>query len=435
METKKSVILLATHQINDMIISLYHSIKRGIDDDTDLFLLLEDKGQNVTLVPADVRYYLFSVDTLPLLGYIPIAETIIPGSNHFPVLQFYRDNPNYAFYWNIEYDVYFHGDWRVFFNALETSKADFISAHIETYNSRPLWGWWQSLFFKTVSIDASNWVKSFNPIYRISNAALKYLDAILREGNSGHHEAMIATLLSNAGFTLLDFGGCGAFTPESLVNRFYHSCLGMDDYYRHSTMRYRPVFSREYLNKIGVNNLIYHPLKDDNEVAVYNAYDDFGYVKRVIELLTKASIAGCESILDVGSRGVDVISGLPLKVKVSLDLEKPLVAEGVESIVGDFLTYSTEELFDIVCCFHTLEHIPDVSAFTDRLFAMTKKYVFISVPYKLPVGLCAEHIHDPIDEVKLASWTTRQPIIKEIINEQTLPRMICIYKEKNSQIF
>jgi len=261
MKTKRSVILLATHKINDFIISQYYSIQRGIDKDTDVILLLEDNELELSLLPVDIKYYIFSVETLNLLKYNPIQETIIPGSNHFPVLQFYREHGDYAYYWNIEYDVYFNGNWSVFFKEFESLKTDFISSHVETYDSRQDWGWWYSLKFKTVSIERTSWVKSFNPVYRISNAALSCLDNVLSAGNSGHHECLIATVLSNNRFSINDLGGCGAFTPESLVNKFYQSYKGIDDFYRKSTMRYRPVFSREDIKKLAEDNMIYHPVK------------------------------------------------------------------------------------------------------------------------------------------------------------------------------
>ena len=434
MKKKSKVILLATHQINYFIISQYYSIQKGIDYDTDLFLLLESDERSKPLIPSNIMYYLFSKETLKSLRYTPILETIIPGSNHFPVFQFFKDHPYYTYYWNIEYDVYFHGNWDVFFKKFESTNADFISSHVEAYNSRPDWGWWSSLSLKTVSIEMTNWIKSFNPIYRISNTALRSLDALLRAGNSGHHEVLIATLLSNAGFLLMDFGGCGVFTPESIKNMFYQSYSGIDDFYSYSTMRYRPVFRPEYLQKIVEDNRLYHPVKSAFENTGSDGYGnnrkDFSYIKKIIKLLNNASISDCKSIIDVGSRGVDVISDLPLDVKVSLDLEKPLVVDGVKSITCNFFDFEPTELFDIVCCFQTLEHVPDVEAFTDKLFNITKKYVFISVPYKWPAGLCVEHVHDPIDEQKLASWTKRQPIIKEIITESNFSRLICIYRIK-----
>jgi hypothetical protein len=196
------------------------------------------------------------------LGYSPIEETIIPGSNHFPVLQFYKDNPGYEHYWNIEYDVYFNGDWNIFFEEFETVNADFISSHIEPFNRRPMWYWWNTLALKTVSVDGINLLKSFNPVYRISNSALNFLDAFLSKGNSGHHEVLIPTILNHHGFSLLDMGGCGDFTADFLLNRYYRSSITMDDYYSISTMRYRPMFTRTEIEKRMEDNKLYHPVKE-----------------------------------------------------------------------------------------------------------------------------------------------------------------------------
>ena len=160
---------------------------------------------------------------------------------------------------------------------------------------------------------------------------------------------------------------------------------------------------------------------------------DHVYTRRVVKLLEEFSDGGCESIIDVGSRGVDIMSGLPLKRKVSIDLEKPLVADGVESVQGDFFDYQPKEQFDIVCCMQVLEHVPEVEKFTEKLFAIARKYVIISVPYKWPAGSCKRHIHDPVDEEKMAIWTKNDPIVAEVVAEYALSkkgkRMICIYQK------
>ena len=262
MKTDLSVVLLATHLMNDFVIAQYHAIKKGIDDDTDLFLLLEDNDIDLSLLPADVKYYPFSVDSLNMLGYTPIEETIIPGSNHFPVLQFYKDNPGYKYYWNIEYDVYFNGDWYSFFKAFTDIHADFVSSHIETYGRRPQWYWWYTLSLKTITVNRSDLLKSFNPIYRISGVALRFLDDFLRKDNAGHHEALIPTLLNVAGFSLLDLGGSGILTPDFLKNKFYASSLELDAFYTQSTMRYRPGFIRADIEKQSADSKLYHPVKE-----------------------------------------------------------------------------------------------------------------------------------------------------------------------------
>jgi len=256
----KKVILLATHVISRSIISQYHTLKKSLAKQTDLFLLLEDIDIKIQF-PEDIQVYTFSIDTLKELKYKPIAETIIPGSNHFPVLQFYRDFPDYDYYWNIEYDVHFHGNWRIFFNAFEAIDADFVSAHIEYFCQRPDWCWWDTLYLKTLSIPQLEYIKSFNPVYRISNRALSCLHKTLCEENSGHHEVFIPTILNIAGFSLLDYGGVGNFTPPTFKNRFYYSPPMPDDYYTDATMRFRPPFNREEIESTPCDNKLYHPVK------------------------------------------------------------------------------------------------------------------------------------------------------------------------------
>ena len=105
--------------------------------------------------------------------------------------------------------------------------ADFISSHIEYFRQRPFWYWWNTMHLKTLSIPQPEFIKSFNSIYRISNQALSYLLKTLSDENSGHHEVFIPTVLNNAGFSLLDYGGIGDFTSSEFKTGFTirHRCL------------------------------------------------------------------------------------------------------------------------------------------------------------------------------------------------------------------
>ena len=197
------------------------------------------------------------MDTLNELNYEPIEESIIPGSNHFPVLQFYKEHPEFLYYWNIEYDVYFNGKWESFFDPFEMIISDFISSHIEWYTQRPKWDWWKSVQFKTLSIPQNRYLKSFNPIYRISNRALKALDGVLSLRNSGHHEVVIPTVLDYLGYTINDFGGNSEFTLCELNIPCYLSNSELNNWYTESTMRYRPVFNKEAITRKGIDNMLY----------------------------------------------------------------------------------------------------------------------------------------------------------------------------------
>ncbi len=79
-----------------------------------LLLYLLDKGNPYTETEG-VNIFTFNDEVLTALNYFPLGFTLVPGSNHFPLLKFYLFHPNYDYYWCIEEDVDFSGDWRSFF--------------------------------------------------------------------------------------------------------------------------------------------------------------------------------------------------------------------------------------------------------------------------------------------------------------------------------
>lgn len=256
----QTAFLLATHKLTDFVLEQYYRLQIATKGIGILYLLIED-GE-LQQIPLDVNYYSFTVDTLNELNYEPIEESIIPGSNHFPVLQFYKENPEFLYYWNIEYDVYFNGKWESFFSSFESIISDFISSHIEWYSQRPMWDWWESVHFKTLSIPRNQYLKSFNPIYRISNRALKVLDGILSLQNSGHHEVMIPTVLKYLGYVVNDFDEKNSkFSISGLNDSYYISSCNLNNWYTESTMRYRPIFNKEVIKGNGIDNKLYHPVK------------------------------------------------------------------------------------------------------------------------------------------------------------------------------
>lgn len=52
--------------------------------------------------------FVFTSDVLNELGYTPIEKgKLVPGSNHFPLLKFFKENQCYDYYWLVEDDVRF----------------------------------------------------------------------------------------------------------------------------------------------------------------------------------------------------------------------------------------------------------------------------------------------------------------------------------------
>ena len=249
MMTGKQAFLISTNKVSESVFTLYQQIAKATSSIGDTILLYHFKEHALT-IPYDLNVlsYIFEDNILSEMGYTPISNSLLPGSNHFPVLKFYLENNSYTYYWLIEDDIIFNGDWKFFIDKITSlNNYDFITSNIETNDTDPEWKWWFSLSSPPRARRVRKLLKSFNPLYRISNDALKFIDKMLRTGWSGHHEVLLPTLLYNNKFNIIDFGGDGKFTPDGYENILYSK----------ETYRWRPVFQSagDEVNKL------YHPVK------------------------------------------------------------------------------------------------------------------------------------------------------------------------------
>lgn len=264
-----NVILLLTDKVDKGTLKLYRQLRHSVSECDELVLLYHQKEEidEREKLHGLVKYYTFGNELLKSSIYIPLFNTFIPGSNHFPLLDFFRKNADYDFYWLLENDVRFSGSWSYFFSVFSKyAECDFISSHIRTYSEEPGWYWWNSLSSRTGSPVLEKLIRSFNPIYRISGAGLRFIDECLQCGWRGHHEILLPTLLWHSGYKVMDFGGNGSFVPPQLINKFYtdDEVCPSGSLTGSGTMRFRPVWKR-----VGhVPNKLYHPVKfapRDNE--------------------------------------------------------------------------------------------------------------------------------------------------------------------------
>jgi hypothetical protein len=240
-------------------IERYHEIRKAVADSGEVFLLFHEKEHNQP-APGNnqAQVYRFTNESIAALPYIPIAGTLVPGSNHFPLLQFFNDYPSFEHYWLIEDDVRFNGSWSYFFNYLNAYRHDFISSYIYTFNNDPDWTWWHTLSHPIEKVYNQQKISSFNPVYRISGPALHYIHYMLTCLWKGHHEVLFPTLLQLGGFSLLDFGGLGHFAPPELKNKFYALREPKRAAQIACTFRYRPVWKEAGAEE----NKLYHPVKN-----------------------------------------------------------------------------------------------------------------------------------------------------------------------------
>lgn len=245
----KQAVLYLTTKSNEWTLSAFHALEQSLQGMADVYFAYHQQGDVLPVSLQNVEnQFVFTSDVLKELGYTPMERgKLVPGSNHFPLLKFYKENQGYDYYWLVEDDVRFSGEWKDFFGSFASCTSDFLSSVIKTKAENPTWCWWTCLKTGNEVIAEEKLLKSFNPIYRLSSQALVCIDAHLRIGWMGHYEVLLPTLLYNKGFLLEDFGGEGTFVRPENNAKFY------DD----TSMRIAPVLPDDR------KNYLFHPVKEE----------------------------------------------------------------------------------------------------------------------------------------------------------------------------
>lgn len=159
---------------------------------------------------------------------------------------------------------------------------------------------------------------------------------------------------------------------------------------------------------------------------------DYLYYKILTKILMIISDKKQNSIIDVGSKGMDLISELPQEIKYSVCLTKPLDSPKVKSFKMDFFDFKPDIKFDIVTCFQVIEHVKQARDFVQKL-QNTGDNLLISLPYKWKENVCKYHCQDPIDENKIFCWTNKKPAFTWYCSDKDhLNRIICLYAKNLS---
>lgn len=268
----KEEILFLTHKKNKEIEDAIRSLRDNMGDRK---LTIISQLQPFNIEGTDL--FLFEESIVHQMDFPTIGDSIIPGHAHFPVFAYIDNNKtDVDYYWVIEYDVRFSGEWSVLFDHFTKFSDDFLTSHIHYYHQEPDWYWWE-ISHPKMTIPMEKRIRSFNPIYRISSEALKFLESAFRSGWKGHNEVIFPTILYHKGFKLLDFSGNRNFA-SGLTKKF---CISRSDQWGQlltGTMRYRPAMKTHGMRK----NKLYHPVKEKNGLGVWRS--NAGNFYRLIKL-------------------------------------------------------------------------------------------------------------------------------------------------------
>jgi hypothetical protein len=161
----------------------------------------------------------------------------------------------YTYYWLVEYDVYYCGDWKDIIGIKDTS--DLLATHIKRYSEMEIdWPWWGT-FNCSKNFNPSNLFRCFLPLYRISNRWINLLDRELHGSWvwSWHFECLIPTIIVNFGCKISELGGMSKYTPNSRKWRFYSNFPWNLDAWLW-TFRWAPIMTIFYKKMF-----LYHPIK------------------------------------------------------------------------------------------------------------------------------------------------------------------------------
>jgi hypothetical protein len=266
---KRHVVLYRAHRINDAVRREVRILQEQLPDCDVVVAGYSNHKQDVSSLPPGVEFVLYDRNALEALEY-PVKLGHVnwdstTGHNDLPILRFYRDRPDYEYYWIIEYDVRYTGDWAILFNDLNLSNADLLGTNVMDFDESPYWAWWSKTELPPSIVPMESRLKIFAPFMRLSRGLLQDVDAKYREGWSGHYEMTMPTICKWSGLLVEDLGGNGRYTPRRRLHKHYLSNASSWALFP-GTFIFRPSFNDKDIQQFGKDlvgkPMLWHPIKD-----------------------------------------------------------------------------------------------------------------------------------------------------------------------------
>jgi hypothetical protein len=214
-------VLFLTHRLDDVALERFTGI--DVPHSCEKRILLDARSYKGE-IPNELPITTFDLVDLVRRGYQPMwPGCLLPGSNHFPAIEYAATHPEHKYVWVIEDDLIFTGQWTTLLEAVPPGP-DFVATQVRCFDDDPAWPWWKIWCCRPrarVFPSRRQFIASFNPIYRLSHEAACFLKARFLEGWCGHHEVSMATLLHCMSFRVEELGGAGRYTPDGRRGRFY----------------------------------------------------------------------------------------------------------------------------------------------------------------------------------------------------------------------
>lgn len=185
----------------------------------------------------------FDINQMPLPFYA--YGDVMMGNTHWPLMMLSQSLP-YDYYWMVEHDVEYTGNWSDLVASFLHRDDDLVTAHIERVVDNPLWHWWDTAY---IVADRDSWVKGLLPIARYSKAACDAVISKHRDGWVAHFEVLVPTAVATSGLVVTDLNDVvQCYVPGNQEPHLQP----------HSSIRWRPPITP---NELNLANTLVHPVK------------------------------------------------------------------------------------------------------------------------------------------------------------------------------
>jgi len=255
-----TVVLYMTHVYDGAVAEEYERLKLECEPSYDVRLLYDASSRRARRAGKRPDSFGFRpqqvLDRFGRHFLDPQAKGLWPGSSDLALMAYALDHPPYDFYWLIEYEVRFSGQWNSLFDAFAANQADLLTTTIRRRPDQPNWHWWSSLAAPDAELSQDEQIRCFLPVLRMSRKGIDLLLTAYGQGWRGHYECTVPTILSKHGLAIEDIGGDGEFVSPGNVNRFYTNTVG-NAHMTPGTFVWRPSFE----GPGGEPDKLWHPVK------------------------------------------------------------------------------------------------------------------------------------------------------------------------------
>jgi hypothetical protein len=168
-------------------------------------------------------------------------------NSEYPVMFFYNSCPHYKYYWSVEYDTVYNGDWFEFFKYFIKVKSDLLGTWTNKHPDNTYYPWWWDMY--SIKIADEKKLSYFGCLQRYSNKLLENVNIELLNGFHSFCEQTIPTICN-----LYDL-------KHNTINEFGR------EFFNPFTLQGATQEGRENLTetikKEQYKNMLFHPIKAD----------------------------------------------------------------------------------------------------------------------------------------------------------------------------